>query len=115
MQDFSQPTGTAPHSHAEEHIGSDVAPSNDDGASKIAFAMAAAASASGLQSIMSQAMLSDIPSCIVHEDLEDAADLDIDDIPAVANSASELPSASKLIAGPFHSYFFRQSAFHRQC
>jgi hypothetical protein len=114
MQDFPQPIATERHSHADEHIGPDLAPSNGDDASKIAFAMAAAASASGLPSITSQAMLSDIPSCIVHEDLEEAADLDIDDLPVVANTASELPCASNLIVGSCHSYFFRQSVLDRQ-
>jgi hypothetical protein len=53
--------------------------------------MAAAASRRNCPLVNSHATMSDIPPRIVHEGDEDAPDLDIDDMPVVAN---ELPAAS---------------------
>ena len=90
MQDLHQLAAATRESHSEENIFSHV-PSNHDEAASMVSAMAAAASRRNFPLENSHAISSDIPPLIVHEGNEDAPDLDIDDMPVVAN---ELPAAS---------------------
>ncbi len=87
MQDLPQLAAATRESHSEENIFSHV-PSNHDEAASMVSAMAAAASRRNFSLENSHAIPSDIPPLIVHEVNEDAPDLDIDDMPVVAN---ELP------------------------
>lgn len=90
MQDLHQLAAATRESHSEENIFSH-APSNHDDAASMVSATAAAVSRRNGPLVNSHATMSDIPPLIVHEGDEDAPDLDIDDMPVVAN---ELPAAS---------------------
>lgn len=96
MQDLPHLAAATRESHSEENIFSHV-PSNHNEAASMVSAMAAAASRRNFSLENSHAISSDIPPRIVHEGHEDAPDLDIDDMPVVAN---ELPAASDHLFPP---------------
>jgi hypothetical protein len=74
-------------------------PQNDDGSAGVTTSVAAVASMPGLLPVTPNAPSSDIPDLVISMTQEDAADLDIDDMPVVVHTEGEFPCSSNGITG----------------